>query len=377
MEKRKLFLTCMVLVFVGCGDTSTITVEEEKVALGKMLFNDANLSSNRTMSCATCHDESTGFVDGRANSPVGHAAAQSADGMKLADRNVPTASYAAFIPDFGTVVEDGERLFVGGQFLDGRSKDLKAQAGDPFLNPDEMQMESQSAVIDRVKENTNYITRFQKVYGEDVFDDVNKTYDALKDAIASFEKTNFFAPFDSKYDRMLAGTYTFTADEQAGMELFADESRANCVACHPLLIEEGTAGHFTDFTYDNLGVPANTALRLANGKGEAFIDHGLLNNKDVNDTSLDGAFRVTTLRNIDVTGPYMHNGVFKDLKTVVHFYNTRDVSGAINPETGNPWREPEVASTMNRDELGDLGLTDEEENLIVIFLKTLSDKRYE
>jgi cytochrome c peroxidase len=297
--------------------------------------------------------------------------------MKLADRNVPTASYVAFIPEFGTVIEDGETLFVGGQFLDGRSKDLKAQAGDPFLNPDEMQMESQSEVIDRVKENTLYLTKFEKVYGDDVFADVNKTYDALKDAIAAFEKTDFFAPFDSKYDRMLAGTYTFTDDEQAGMELFADEKRANCVACHPLLTEEGTAGHFTDFTYDNLGVPANTALRQANGKGEEFIDHGLLANKDVNDTSLDGAFRVTTLRNIEVTGPYMHNGVFKDLKTVVHFYNTRDVAGAINPETGNPWRKPEVPATMNRDELGDLGLSDEEEDLIVSFLKTLSDKRYE
>ena len=86
---------------------------------------------------------------------------------------------------------------------------------------------------------------------------------------------------------------------------------------------------------------------------------------------------MATLRNIAVTGPYMHNGAFKTLKAVVHFYNTRDVAGAVNPETGNPWRAPEVPETMNVDELGNLGLSDEEEDAIVAFLKTLTDARYE
>jgi len=86
---------------------------------------------------------------------------------------------------------------------------------------------------------------------------------------------------------------------------------------------------------------------------------------------------VATLRNIAVTGPYMHNGLFKDLKTVVHFYNTRDVEGAINPETGESWEEGEVDATKNVNELGDLGLTDEEEDALVAFMKTLTDKQYE
>ena len=86
---------------------------------------------------------------------------------------------------------------------------------------------------------------------------------------------------------------------------------------------------------------------------------------------------MATLRNIAVTGPYMHNGLFKDLKTVVHFYNTRDVEGAINPETGLPWEEGEVDATKNVNELGDLGLTDEEEDALVAFMKTLTDKQYE
>jgi cytochrome c peroxidase len=228
-----------------------------------------------------------------------------------------------------------------------------------------------------VKENSIYIQAFQNIYGENIFDDINASYEALSDAIATFEKTDVFAPFDSKYDRMLKGTYTFTTDEQAGMTLFSDESRANCVACHPLLKEDGTTGHFTDFTYDNLGVPKNTSLRIANGKGTSFIDHGLLGNVDVNDTGLDGAFRVSTLRNISQTAPYMHNGVFNDLKTVVHFYNTRDVIGALNPETKSVWEVAEVPVTKNTSELENLGLTDAEEDLIVTFMKTLSDKRYE
>ncbi|CAA6808240.1 MAG: Cytochrome c551 peroxidase (EC [uncultured Sulfurovum sp.] len=376
--KRKVAWALVPLIFIGCGNTNTTsTISEQKVALGKSLFNDTSLSQNRTMSCATCHDETKGFVDGRIASSVNHAVAESADGLKLGDRNVPTASYAVFIPNFGTIKDEGDILFQGGQFLDGRSEDLKEQAQEPFLNPDEMQMNSKEDVVDRVKENSTYIQSFQTIYGENIFDEVNASYEAISDAIAAFEKTDLFAPFDSKYDRMLQGTYTFTSDEQAGMALFSDESRANCVACHPLLKEDNTTGFFTDFTYDNLGVPTNTVVRMANGKGSGFIDHGLLGNADVNDTELDGAFRVSTLRNVAETGPYMHNGVFRDLKTVVHFYNTRDVAGALNPETGSAWRTGEVDATKNTSELGNLGLTDAEEDLIVTFMKTLSDKRYE
>jgi len=86
---------------------------------------------------------------------------------------------------------------------------------------------------------------------------------------------------------------------------------------------------------------------------------------------------VTGLRNVAVTEPYMHNGVFKNLKTVVHFYNTRDVAGAINPETGLAWRTAEVDATKNTDELGNLGLTDTEEDQLVAFLKTLTDRKFE
>lgn len=347
---------------------------ETKEDLGEALYSDTSLSQNRKMSCATCHHEKAAFVDIR-KSPIRHMAALSADNTAIGDRNVPTASYAALIPDFHSIMEDGEKLYIGGQFLDGRAKDLKAQAKGPFLNPVEMQMPSKEAVIDRLLENDAYIKAFQALYDQDIFDDVDATYDALADAIALFEKTDFFSPFNSKYDKFLQGKGKLSKKELQGLALFSDTSRANCVACHPLLNENGEVGVFSDFTYDNLGVPTNTLLRSLNGKGSNFIDHGLLDNPEVTELSLDGAFRVSTLRNIAKTGPYMHNGVFRDLKTVVHFYNTRDVDGAINPETGNPWKTAEVLDTVNHDELGDLGLTDKEEDAIVAFMKTLTDKK--
>ena len=392
MNKKLLLLTLspLILILSGCGqnnndndndNNSSITKSQQsqqfktKEALGEALYSDTSLSKNRTISCQTCHHETTAFTDVR-ESPVEHMAAVSADENFIGDRNVPTDSYAAFIPEFHSIMEDGEKLYVGGNFLDGRASTLKNQAKGPFLNPIEMQMPDEASVIERIKENDNYTEALIKLYGDTIFDDVNTTYDAVADAIATFEKTEAFSPFNSKYDKFLKGEANLTIQESRGLALFSDTTRANCVACHPAITAEGTADLFTDFTYDNLGVPVNTELRAVNGQADGFIDHGLLDNPDVNDTAFDGAFRVSSLRNINETGPYMHNGIFKDLKTVVHFYNTRDVEGAINPETGEPWRAAEVPATVNHEELGDLGLTPEEEDDIVAFMKTLSDERY-
>jgi cytochrome c peroxidase len=120
---------------------------------------------------------------------------------------------------------------------------------------------------------------------------------------------------------------------------------------------------FTDFSYDNIGIPKNPVIdRL---RREALApDLGL--GVTVNDQGLNGAFKVMTLRNIAKTAPYGHNGYFNTLKEIVHFYNTRDV-----PEAG--WPAPEVPENVNNAELGNLGLTSAEEDDIVAFLKTLSD----
>lgn len=376
MKSVKLGLLVGIAVFSGCKDGNTESINEQKVSLGETLYSDTSLSANGTMSCATCHELSDALIDPRVTSmTLGGSLGD--DGVSIGDRNAPSAGYTSFSPAFH--FDTTESLYIGGQNLDGSAKNLKEQAKGPFLNPIEMGMASISDVIDRVRENEVYVLQFKEIYGEKIFDDVNATYDAVADAIASFEATNTFASFDSKYDRFLDGNYTMTAQELEGMSIYSNEedmpSAGRCTLCHPIVKEGINYPLMTDFSYDNLGIPINNALRTANGQA-GVNDEGLFLNPDVNDRSLKGAFKVSSLRNIAVTGPYMHNGLFKDLKTVVHFYNTRD-TGGINPETNSTWETGEFHSSRNTDELGDLGLSDVQEDALVAFLKTFTDAKYE
>ena len=377
MKFNTLVLTALALTITitGCEDISqpdmdNATRNKKKVALGDQLYNTKSLSKNGKMSCATCHDIDHAMIDSRVDTnSIG--ASKSTDGNKLGDRNAPTATYALFSPRFH--FDSGEGLYIGGQFLDGREPDLQGQAKGPFLNPAEMQMQDEAAVVAVVEANITLNPQLKTIYGEEIFNDTMKAYNAIADSIALFEMSPVFAPFDSKYDHYLAGKTTLTDLEQEGLKLF--DGKAMCTACHPAIGENGAHPLFTDHSFDNLGVPANTALhtaRTAFGQDNP-VDLGL--GKTVNEASLNGAFRVSTLRNIAVTGPYMHNGVFKDLKTVIHFYNTRDVLGATD-SNGNPWEPSEVPDTVNHVELGDLGLSDHEEDAIVAFLETLTDEKF-
>lgn len=356
------------LILTGCGSTDSESFGYDQIALGEKLYHDTTLSKNKTMSCATCHVMNAAMVDDR---ETAHdlGASLGDDGISIGDRNAPTTAYASFSPKFH--FDSDEALFIGGQFLDGRSTDLTEQAKGPFLNPVEMNMPDAASVIQRIKENNTYVTEFKRIYGEDIFDDTQKAYEALAATIAKFEKSDTFSAFNAKYDRSQKGETQLTEAEKRGLDLFS--GKANCHACHPA---DGEKALFTDFSYDNLGVPINHALREANGKGSNFIDNGLYDNPLVKDEMLKGAFKVSTLRNIAVSSPYMHNGVFKDLKTVVHFYNTRDVAGATNPETSEEWEKGEIDINKNDIELGNLGLSEDEENDLVAFLKTLTDAQY-
>jgi len=178
----------------GAGHESEIPATE--AALGEVLFFDVNLSANRTQSCATCHDPAAGFADPRGMASPGD------DGVSLGDRNAPTAAYAALTPRFHRGA-DGE--WVGGQFLDGRAATLEEQAGGPPLNPVEMGMADEAAVVARLREDPLYRAAFPALYGDGVLADVDAAYDAMTRAIAAFERTDLFAPFDSKYDRWLRG----------------------------------------------------------------------------------------------------------------------------------------------------------------------------
>ncbi len=359
--------------------SSDKTIHQQITSFGEKLFNDESLSRDGKQSCASCHNAAHAFIDTRINktsisnlTPSSVSTGQ--DDKALDDRNTPTITYAALIPDFN--FDNEEKLFKGGQFLDGREKNLHDQAAQPFLNRVEMQTD-QATVVSKVKNKYGPIMR--ELFGKNIFATVDQAFNAITFSIAEFEKTDLFSPFDSKFDRMLKGKYKFTEEEARGLTLFKTEDKGNCAACHtvPTTISSQQESIFTDFTYDNLGVPVNDVVRRLNGKGNMFVDYGLFTNPMVNNQELKGAFRVSTLRNIAVTAPYMHNGIFRDLKTVVRFYNTRDVKSALNPETSKPWRPAEVDATKNTEELGNLKLTNAEEDALVAFMKTLTDKRYE
>ncbi|MFY4817682.1 cytochrome-c peroxidase [Aliarcobacter butzleri] len=367
MKKLRLFF------IVGLMFSALMAEDMKKEDLGQILFFDVNLSKNRTQSCATCHNPNAGFVDDRDNG-VKKMASLGDDGKSLGDRQAPTASYAKFSPTFH--FDEKAKKYVGGQFWDGREATLEGQAGGPPLNPVEMGMSDKKAVVDRLKENTLYVDSFKKIFGADIFKNDDKAYEAMTIAIASFERTDEFSPFDSKYDRYLKGEYDLTPLEDLGKSIFFSNNNNSCANCHVLKGEDKEGETFTNYQYHNIGTPANNELRAKNGV--KAIDEGLLANSNVSDVAQKGKHKVPTLRNVAVTGPYMHNGVFKDLKTVVEFYdkyNNKDRN--IDPETNKPWDEPEVKDNISLQELKANKLTDRKVEALVAFMKLLTDKKYE
>ena len=364
--------TGLLVLSAGAAQAGFDSVE----ALGEALFFDVNLSANRTQSCATCHDPDHAFVDVR-ETDAGLAFSLGDDGASLGDRNAPTLTYAALTPPFQ--INDMD-FHMGGQFWDGRAHDL-AQAGGPPLNPIEMGMPDKASVVARLRENTDYIAGLEAYLDADMTD-VDAAYGAVTQAIAAYESTDLFAPFDSKYDRALRGEYEMTPQEAMGKAMFFDKDRTNCSMCHMLKQFPTDAGEtFTAYEYFNIGVPTNGPGREANGVLKGKIDFGLLGNPAVNDVIEMGKFRTSGLRNIAVTGPYMHNGIFTDLRTVILFYNkynTLEAKWQINPETGAPFGWPEVPKTLAVRELTHgPALTDAQIDALVAFLETLTDARYE
>lgn len=369
----KMLLVLLIVALMATVGTCTALTDEEK--LGKLLYFDENLSTPAGQSCASCHHPSAGFADPDNGLPVSQGVLPQ---NRFGDRNSPTAAYAAYSPDFGTITEDGETLYVGGQFWDGRAKDLVEQAKGPFLNPLEMNNPNKRTVIVKVK-NSEYAGFFENVTGVSLKDlsdsNVELAYDKVAEAIAAYERTSELNQFSSKYDLYLAEEVELTEEEMLGLELF--NGKAMCSQCHPS--EPGPYADqalFTDYTYDNLGTPKNLdnpfykLPKKFNPAGAGYIDYGLGGFlKSVGTPGWEqevGKVKVPTLRNIAVTSPYMHNGVFSTLTEVVDFYNTRD------SPTAN-WPAPEVAENVNIDELGNLGLNGTEVAAIVAFMETLTD----
>jgi cytochrome c peroxidase len=346
--------------------------------LGSRLFGDVNLSSSRSQACVSCHSPRLAFTDPRELGDVAGALSLGADGRSFGPRNAPTITYVGLTPSFST--EDGAP--IGGLFWDGRAQTLEAQALDPPINPDEMGMPDKASVVARIKENAAYVDAFKVLFGADVFADDEAAYAGMAKALAAFERTDDFAPFDSKYDRSLRGEATLSALESEGRDLFFSE-RANCKSCHATHAEAGAEKEvFSNFRYHNIGTPANPrVIRALAAARPDHVDRGLLANPAVAGAHHDGKFKVPTLRNVAATAPYMHNGVFQELRTVILFHERFKGDADArhrNPETDQPWGPPEVADNLAMAELtAGSPLEPGEIDALVAFLGTLSDQRYE
>ena len=352
------------------------SMPSELADLGRALFFDATLSANRNQSCSSCHDPARAFSGSRDNG-VGRAASLGDDGQSLGDRNAPSLTYANLTPAFGKH-PDGD--YYGGLFVDGRAATLAEQAREPILNPAEMALPV-AVLVGRLAQNAAYADGFPKLLGPSAIATPENALESVAAAIAAFESTDEFAPFDSKYDRYLRGEAELTREEELGRILFFSEL-ISCNRCHLVDRREHRPREvFTNYRYHNIGIPVNRRLRAVNGRAASYVDTGLAQNPAASEAASRGRFRVPSLRNVAVTGPYMHNGVFQELETAILFYN-RFLLGSpeklINPETGRPWDPPEVPNTVDIDLLrGGQPLTPERVAFLVAFLETLTDARYE
>ncbi len=349
---------------VGAEEEATAT-RADRVAIGRQIFFDESLSTPPGQSCATCHDPRAGFADPRRDLPVSRGAVEG----RFGSRNTPAAAYSSFAGELRYEAED--ETYEGGVFWDGRADSLAEQALLPLLNPLEMNNRDEAEIAEKIRA-APYAMELARIYGEAVLLEDEAAVEAMADAISSFEASPEVNRFSSKYDAWRRGEVALSPAEERGRKLFDDPKKGNCAACHPSTPREDDPSRpplFTDFTYDNIGIPKNEDSPFLsldptlNPDGADFVDHGLAGT--LKDAAQDGLFRVPSLRNVALTAPYGHNGYFATLRDVVRFYNERDVDPT--------WAPPEIAATVNHEELGDLRLTDEEIDDIVSFLNTLSD----
>lgn len=315
---------------------------EAKVGLGQKLYFDPRLSSDDTVSCATCHDPRRGFADGKRVSE--------GVGKKTGVRNSPTVLNAAYFEQ---------------QFWDGRAETLEEQAKQPIVNPVEMAMPSHAAVEQKLRKIPEYPPLFKAGFGTPEI-----TIDRTAMAIASFERT--ILSFSAPIDRFLAGDQAAMPEAaKRGWVLF--NGKARCNTCHGHV---GSLPTFSDNKYHNIGVAMKGSRnfaeiarkvasapedlpKLAHTEGVAELGRFLVT-KDQKDI---GAFKTPGLRNVELTAPYMHDGSEATLESVIDFY---DKGGENNPFLDGGMRP--------------LGLTAEEKKDLVEVMKTFTSddlKRFE
>lgn len=346
------------VIFAFCGwaiaaaaasAASPPVIENDLQKLGMHLYNDKNISLYINQSCRTCHHHLAGFADLKNHmDPYTSVVSTGSDGVSKGERNAPTSAYAGFSPPLE--LKDGE--WEGGLFWDGRADGkalqdpLAEQALKPPLNPAEMAMPSEAAIIEVIK-NSSYVNLWYKVFGDDSLYDEFEAYNNFGRAVAAYERSADITKFTSRFDN---DRENFTEAENNGLILFEEK----CAQCHSTTAAfEAPKALFTNYRYANIGVPANPLVVLLSPP-----DNGL--GVTVNDSNQNGKFKVPTLRNIAMSAPYSHNGSFPTLESMVNFLNDSSQT------------TPEVSENIDS-RVGDLGLDEGQVNDIVAFLKTLTD----
>lgn len=397
-------------------------------ALGKSVFFDQRLSANGNQACAACHGPQVGWTGPDAQINAHGSVYEGSIAGRFGNRKPPSAAYATLAPIFN--YDSATHTFSGGNFWDGRATGWKLgnpaadQAQGPFLNPVEQALPDMATVVHLVCSG-DAGRLFRRVWGAAACAQTDRGYDDIALSVAAFEGSDEVNRFSSRFDAYLAGKGHLSPLEEEGYRLFT--GKAHCSNCHT-----ATASHagkpplFTDFTYDNLGVPRNPENpfydmdavfvdgKPINPAGAAFVDEGLggflstlagnsdwtnlpyvpeaMKHLDIHSLVAEnlGKQKVPTLRNVDrrpshrFPKAYTHNGYFKTLEGLVHFYNTRDTLSPCDGDlterealASNCWPAPEEPRNVNTSELGDLHLSHAQEAAVVAFLHTLSDEEPE
>jgi len=453
---------------LAAAQSGTLDPFHQVQTLGKLEIFDPNLAVNNNLACSFCHDPAAGYGNGASILSVFTGGSNPGSvpitvhgaypNNRIAKRNPQSYVYAAYFPPLQYLTAQAD--FYGGNFWDGRATGYRLQNSaaeqgqDPPVDPEEMANPDTACVVWKLS-LSKYKSFFEQVWGTGALSSIvwppdvstvcstpkgaatfgsnptplaltpedrtraNQAFDEFGQAIAAYEASSDVSPFTSKFDYFLVNKAKLTPQEERGYDLF--RGKANCNSCHL----DGTATSqaqsaatpanvrpmFTDFTYNNIGLPKNLNLPwyyentpdqfgfTGNPQGFDFVDFGMglfLNGyygPPPNSSwaalypQFQGKFQTSTVRDAaKVPYPgfvkaFMHNGYLTSLKEVVHFYNTRDVfpypvqsgscpSGTVEKVTC--WPMPEVSANLNTT-IGNLKLNDGEENDLVAFLQTLVD----
>jgi len=354
-------------------------------ALGRKMFFDPSLSASGRLACANCHSPLYAY-----GPPPGLGVALGgADMTQAGTRAVPSLRYLRALPQFNEQYHflDGDIGPAGGFTWDGRARNLREQARLPLLAANEMANTGAADIAAKLS-RTAYAAEFRAAFGAGIFRDPERALEAGLAALDAFQQVPAeFFPYSSRYDAFLRGELDLNEAEERGVALFKDPAKGNCASCHLVASRAGTPPSFTDFDFNNVGVPRNP--RIVANADPKYYDLGLCGpvRQDLaGKQEYCGFFRAPTLRNVAIRAAFFHNGVFTSLREVMRFYVERDLypekyysrnaDGSVHKFDDLPPGYPNNVdhdAPMDRNPGAAPALSESEIDDVIAFLETLTD----